>query len=238
MTSKQQILSIDIGVRNLAMWVEEFDGEKLQEFKKQYKTINPKLVDNNLPSEAYKTFLDNFLLTSSKTIWADKIDLCEDEKVINKTKNHMIILNNNILFNVIKQFDKRRDILINVDTIVIERQLKDNPNAQVIQNHIHAYLLHQYGLSKNVVIFDSCHKTRVLGCPKKVATTGAGEDKGKMVKINKTFRKKWTTNLTRRIMFDRKDKTFYNFVFEQNKSKADDLSDTFCQACAYVLLNL
>ncbi len=232
MTTKQQILSIDIGVRNLAMWVEEFDLQKLADFKKQYKTINPKLVENNVPSETYKTFLDQFLLTSSKTIWADKIDLCEDEKVINKTKNNMIILNNNILFNIIKQFDKRRDILIHVNTIVIERQLKDNPNAQVIQNHIHAYLLHQYGLSKDIVIFDSCHKTRVLGCPKKV------EDKGKMVKINKTFRKKWTTNLTRRIMFDRKDKTFYNFVFEQNKSKADDLSDTFCQACAYVLLNL
>jgi hypothetical protein len=230
--TKQQILSIDIGVRNLAMWIEEFDVEKLQECKKQYKTINPKLVENNVPSEEYKIFLDNFLLTCSRTVWADKIDLCEDEKVINKTKNHMIILNNNILFNVIKQFDKRRDILINVDTIVIERQLKDNPNAQVIQNHIHAYLLHQYGLSKDVVIFDSCHKTRVLGCPKKF------EDKGKMIKINKTFRKKWTTNLTRRIMIDRKDKIFYNFVFDQNKSKADDLSDTFCQACAYVLLNL
>jgi len=232
MTTKQQILSIDIGVRNLAMWVEEFDLQKLANFKKQHKTINPKLIENNVPSEEYKTFLDNFLLTSSRTIWADKIDLCEEEKVINKTKNNMIILNNNILFNIIKQFDKRRDILIHVNSIVIEKQLKDNPNAQVIQNHIHAYLLHQYGLSKDIVIFDSCHKTRVLGCPKKV------EDKGKMVKINKTFRKKWTTNLTRRIMFDRKDKTFYNFVFEQNKSKADDLSDTFCQACAYVLLNL
>ena len=35
---------------------------------------------------------------------------------------------------------------------------------------------------------------------------------------------------------ERKDKTTFEYVFSKNKSKADDLSDTLCQAFAYVIL--
>jgi hypothetical protein len=226
-----RVLSIDIGVRNLAMWIEEYDVDRLEERKKSLKKISKRVNENNESTEEYKTFLKDFFLECSKTVYADKIDLCENTE-FKKTKNNMIILNNQILFNVIKELDKRKDILINVKYIVIEKQLKNNPNAQAVQNHIHAYFLHQYGLSKIVEVFDSCHKTRMLGCPRKINV------EGKMQKINKAYRKKWTTNLTRGILFDRKDKKFYQYVFEENKSKADDLSDTFCQASAFVLLQL
>lgn len=226
----EQVLSIDIGVRNLALWIEEYNMDSVRTKQQELKKITKRTNENNEPTEEYKTFLNNFLLSCSRTIYADKIDLCENED-FKKTKNHMIILNNRILFNIVKEFDKRKDILINVKHIVIEKQLKNNPNAQAIQNHIHAYFLHQYGLSKNVEIFDSCHKTRILGCPKKVTVDG------KMTKINKSYRKRWTTNLTQNILLERKDKKFYKFVFEDNKSKADDLSDTFCQSSAFILLH-
>lgn len=226
-----RVLSIDIGVRNLAMWIEEYDVDRLEERKKSLKKISKRVNENNESTEEYKTFLKDFFLECSKTVYADKIDLCENTE-FKKTKNNMIILNNQILFNVIKELDKRKDILIDVKYIVIEKQLKNNPNAQAVQNHIHAYFLHQYGLSKIVEVFDSCHKTRMLGCPRKINV------EGKMQKINKAYRKKWTTNLTRGILFDRKDKKFYQYVFEENKSKADDLSDTFCQASAFVLFQL
>lgn len=226
-----RVLSIDIGVRNLAMWIEEYDIDKLEERKKSLKKIGKRVNENNESTEEYKNFLKDFFLECSKTVYADKIDLCENTE-FKKTKNNMIILNNQILFNVIKELDKRKDTLIDVKYIVIEKQLKNNPNAQAVQNHIHAYFLHQYGLSKIVEVFDSCHKTRMLGCPRKINV------EGKMQKINKAYRKKWTTNLTRGILFDRKDKKFYQYVFEENKSKADDLSDTFCQASAFVLLQL
>jgi len=230
----EQVLSIDIGVRNLALWIEEFNKDKLKEFKQSLSKISKKerLTANNEPTEAYKTFLNSFMSGCGKTVYADKIDLCENVK-ISYTKNRMIIITNEILFNIIKEFDKRRDILINVKTIVIEKQLKTNPNAQMIQNHIHAYFLHQYGLSKHVEIFDSCYKTRLLGCPRKIKDN---DNEGKLKKINKSYRKRWTTNLTRDVLMERKDKKFFDFIFNQNKSKADDLSDTFCQACAYILL--
>jgi hypothetical protein len=230
----EQVLSIDIGVRNLALWIEEFNPDKIQESKESLSNISKKdrLTPNNEPTEAYKTFLNTFLSGCSRTIYADKIDLCENIK-ISYTKNRMIIVTNEILFNIVKEFDKRRELLTNVKTIVIEKQLKTNPNAQMIQNHIHAYFLHQYGLTKHVEIFDSCYKTRLLGCPRKIKDN---DNEGKLKKINKSYRKRWTTNLTRDVLMERKDKKFFDFIFNQNKSKADDLSDTFCQVCAFVLL--
>lgn len=234
----QRVLSIDIGVRNLAIWIEDFDKTKISEGEKKLQEIKKadRTNQNNEATQAYKTFLNDFMTTSSTTIYADKIDLCDgkDGVKVSYTKNKMIILTNEILFNIIREFDKRRDLIRNVDVIVIEKQLKNNPNAQAIQNHIHAYFLHQYGLSKHVEIFDSCHKTRVLGCPRKIKENGSD----KMVKINKSYRKRWTTNLTRDILMLRKDKKFFDFVFNQNKTKADDLSDTFCQAYAYMLLKI
>lgn len=230
----EQVLSIDIGVRNLALWIEEFDTTKLNEAKQLLTKIKKqdRVNSNNECSPDYKEFLNHFMVKCSKTVYADKIDLCEGVK-LTYTKNRMIIITNQILFNIIKELDKRRDLLLNVRKIVIEKQLKTNPNAQIIQNHIHAYFLHQYGLSKHVEIFDSCYKTRVLGCPRKIKDP---DDASKLKKINKAYRKKWTTNLTRDIFMLRKDKKFFDFVFNQNKAKADDLSDTFCQVCAYVLL--
>jgi hypothetical protein len=225
-----QVLSIDIGVRNLALWIEEYNSDKIQECKQKFKIIKQRTNDNNEPTEEYKTYLQEFMTSASKTIYADKIDLAENIE-FKKTKNNMIILDNRILFNVVKEFDKRRELLLNVNCIIIEKQLKNNPNAQTIQNHIHAYFLHQYGLSKNVEIFDSCHKTRLLGCPRKISVDG------KMQKINKAYRKRWTTKMTQNTLLERKDKKFYRFVFEENKSKADDLSDTFCQATAFMLYN-
>ena len=34
-----QVLSIDIGVRNLALWIEEFNKDKLKEFKQSLSKI-------------------------------------------------------------------------------------------------------------------------------------------------------------------------------------------------------
>lgn len=222
-----RVLSIDIGVKNLALWIEEYNLDNLSLLKQQYKLISPKVDANNIPSKPYADFINKFLV-SSKTIFYDKIDITTGKE--RRTKNKAIILSNETLFNIIKEFDKRKDIFIHVGHIVIEKQLKTNPMAQTIQNHVHAYFLHQYGLTKEIEIFDSVHKTRVLGCPKKITKDD------KLVKINKAYRKKWTTNKTRDIMIDRKDKATFKYIFEDNKSKVDDLSDTFCQSSAYVLL--
>lgn len=227
-----KVLSIDIGVKNFALWIEEFDKTKLDEFKKTYsskfKSPSKRCNQNNDPTEEYDKFLKEFMQSSS-TITCKKIDFSEDEKT-NKTKRGMMILNNNIFQSIIKKLDENKTFFDDVDHIVIEKQLKTNPNAQTIEHHVHAYFIHRYGLTKPVVSFESRHKTRVLCCPKKI------KKDDKLVRIDKPYRKKWTTDKVLNIMMERKDKTTFEYVFSKNKSKADDLSDTLCQAFAYVIL--
>jgi len=227
-----KILSIDIGVKNFAMWIEEFFPVKIEEFKKEFsssfKTPAKRCDKNNEATPEYADFLKRFMV-SSKTVFCKKIDFSSEEKC-EKTKRGQIILDNNIYYSIIRNLDLYKIHFDDIDYIVIEKQLKTNPNAQTMEHHVHAYFIHRYGLQKKVVSFESRHKTRVLCCPKKVKKDDA------FVKINKAYRKKWTTDKVMNVMIERKDKETFDYVFSKNKSKADDLSDTLCQAFAFIVL--
>jgi len=228
-----KVLSIDIGVKNFAMSIEHFHQDKIDEFAKLFKATFKKPASrcdaNNDATPEYEDFLKKFMVEASRTELCCKIDFSEDQKT-SKNKNNQIILNNNIFYNIIKCLDQYKDKFDEVDYIVIEKQLKTNPNAQTIEHHVHAYFINKYGIDKEVINFESRHKTRVLCCPKKVMKGDV------MKKIDKPYRKKWTTNKVMNVMLERKDKVSFDYIFTKNKSKADDLSDTICQAIAFVLL--
>jgi hypothetical protein len=228
-----KVLSIDIGVKNFAMCIENFNQDIVNNFSKEYKQKFKKptsrVNDNNEPNTDYEDFLKRLLNESSKTELVSKIDFSEDQKT-SKTKNNQIILNNGIFYNIIQKLNEYEKSFEDVDYIVIEKQLKTNPNAQTIEHHVHAYFINKYGLSKEVINFESRHKTRVLCCPKKITKDGV------LKKIDKPYRKKWTTNKIMNTMLERKDKETFDYIFAKNKSKADDLSDTICQAVAFIIL--
>lgn len=227
-----KILSIDIGVKNFAMCVEHYNEDVLSTLSTEYKNKFKKPITrcdvNNEATEEYSNFLYRFMKDASTTVMCNKIDF-SDEKT-SKNKRGQVILDNNIFQSIITKLDQYKSYYDDVNYIVIEKQLKTNPNAQTIEHHVHAYFIHRYGLSKEVINFESRHKTRVLCCPKKI------KKNDKMVNIDKTFRKKWTTNKVMNVMMERKDKSTFEYIFTKNKSKADDLSDTICQAMAFVLL--
>lgn len=228
-----KVLSIDIGVKNFAMCIEEFDESLVEsyskEFKSKFKSTVSRCDSNNKATEEYNIFLNKFMVETCRTIFLKKIDFSEDEK-FDKNKRGQLILNNNIFYSIIKNLDKFKEDFDSVDYIIMEKQLKTNPNAQTIEHHVHAYFIHRYGTNKEIENFESRHKTRVLCCPKKVMKND------KLTKIDKSYRKKWTTDKVMNIMLDRKDNSMFDYIFKKNKSKADDLSDTICQAIAFILL--
>lgn len=227
-----KILSIDIGVRNFAMCIENYDDNMLTTFSNEYKNKFKKPVNrcdaNNEATQDYADFLIRFMRDASTTVMCNKIDFSDEKS--SKNKRGQVILDNKIFQSIITKLDENKTYFDDVDYIVIEKQLKNNPNAQTVEHHVHAYFIHKYGLSKEVINFESRHKTRVLCCPKKM------KKNEKMVNIDKTYRKKWTTNKVMNVMMERKDKSTFEYIFTKNKSKADDLSDTICQAMAFVLL--
>jgi hypothetical protein len=230
------VLSIDIGTKNLAMCLETFDKTKLNELE-----ITPELTkrkrytSNGEPTPVFIEFLNKFY-TIGKTIWLQKADITDDDndKFVMCGKRRMRIVEttmllrlNNFLKSIKKDIDK-------ADVIVIEQQLKTNPNAQYIQHHIQSVFLMWYNLDKPIISFPSKNKTQILGAPKKV------EIDGKIVKRlnkgNKNSTKSWACDITNKILTLRNDENTKEFIFIKNKSKRDDLSDVIIQANTYFLM--
>lgn len=208
-------LSIDIGVHNMAFYIEEFDAERL-------KTIScPKLLrydDNGCPTARWKDVLKN-VYTNGKKIFHDKADLSTSKGTNFDVK---IFINlSHYLDSIISQINE-------CDFIIIEQQMKTNPMAQRLEQHCVSWLTFMYLDTKQIIVFPARNKTQVLGAPKKLL-----DSKGKLKKMTKPQRKKWACDETAYILNLRDDIESLHFVFSLNKSKKDDLSDVVVQLNAF-----
>lgn len=113
--------------------------------------------------------------------------------------------------------------------ILIEQQMKCNNIALALMHHLFAFLLIHYP-TKTVKLYPSKNKTRILGAPLKVEN-----DDGKLERVTKYQRKKWSTVCANELLLDRKDSHWHNYIFVTNKSKKDDLSDVLMQTLSYVV---
>lgn len=104
------------------------------------------------------------------------------------------------------------------DFIVIEQQLDKNPMCQVIEHHVHAFIISQYLTNKIIASYPASRKTQRLNAPKSL-------------KGNKTARKKWATHKAIEILQLRKDKETLKFLMKHDK--LDDFCDAFCMMQAF-----
>jgi hypothetical protein len=208
-------LSIDIGVHNMAFYIEEFDIDEMK------KLACPKILrytDNGEPTTRWKEILKK-VYKNGKKIFHDLVDLSDEKGV--KFDVQIFINLSNYLENHIDQIDQ-------CDFIIIEQQLKRNPMAQRLEQHCVSWLTFMYLDTKEIVIFPSKHKTQVLGAPKKVT-----DSKGKLKKMTKHQRKKWACEIACEILNLRDDLESLHFVFSTNSKKKDDLSDIILQLNAF-----
>lgn len=98
---------------------------------------------------------------------------------------------------------------------VLEKQLKKNPEAQRIEQHIYSYLVIRYRLTKDVIPFLSKLKYTETGLPVNIK--------------KKYYRKKWAWMKCKEILEEIGDKGSLDYIFKVHKDKKDDLSDTLLQ---------
>lgn len=219
------ILSIDIGVRNLSLCKEYYDLEEAQKIPK---------IDKK---ERYNKDLT---ITDKYKDYVNKVIKCGALKMIDKTDltngGNAQFITTRILLNLIDYLDSlnKKDYFKDLDFILIEKQLKSNPNAQVIEAHIHNYFLMLYRDTIPVILYPSKNKTRVLGMELKKID----EKTNKLRKVIKRERKIWSCEQALNLLTLRKDATAIEYIFKKNKSKKDDLSDILIQCLSYVLLQL
>jgi hypothetical protein len=117
------------------------------------------------------------------------------------------------------------------DMVLIEQQMKINNVAIALMYHLQAFILISYESKIPVKLYPSKNKTRVLGAPLKVQ-----DDAGKIKKVTKYERKKWSAQQAEIMLKNRPDhQEWYSYIFLTNKSKKDDLSDVLMQSLSYIL---
>ena len=210
------IVSIDIGLKTFSMFKEHFDYTTAKTIKK--------------PKQCYKK---NGEATDEFEEYVLNVSKCGSTQFIEKKEfgDRNEFFSGKVFLRIIDYFDDlhfKQKVFDDVDVIIIEKQLGRNPMATVIMHHVYSWLLNQFRTFKKIILYPSKNKTRILGAP-----LSDVDEEGKRVKMDKSFRKKWSTEKTQQILIERNDEKTYRYIFEQNKSKKDDLSDTITQCLSY-----
>jgi hypothetical protein len=215
-TENLSVISIDVGLRNLAICKEVYNIGKC-------KCIKP-------PSEFYDEFGESMtdmkrfikeIGCIGKLVHFEKKDL-GDKKCYYSGQTY---------FTLYEWLDDlcEKGLFTDVHTILIEQQLKTNNICISIMHHLHSYFLLKFKRYKVVVLYQSRNKTRVLGA----ALTKKSKEDGKLVKTTKYNRKVWSVKLITDLLSSRKDETSLKLL--SSEKKKDDICDTVSQLLSYVV---
>ncbi len=126
----------------------------------------------------------------------------------------------NLLDNLHTYLKDNVKLFTTLDFICIEQQLDVNPLCQVIEENVRAFIIINFGTSKEVISYPAKRKTIRLKAPKNIQ--GAK---------NKPKRKIWAIEKALEILELREDKKSIKFL--KKKQKLDDFSDCICMMQAF-----
>jgi hypothetical protein len=220
------VASFDIGKKNFAFYIEEFDKNLLIDLPliPKPKRYNP----NGTPTVEFKKQLKN-ICSNGKTILFKNSDLtenCSPGKYLDPETYH----------NMVDLLDQYKEYWDQCDAFVIEEQMsfgnRRNTMALKLGQHCYSYFVFNYGRFKSIIEFKAYHKTQVLGCKKLEKKTKKGKISYKA--IDKPARKKWSILKATEILEGRGD--FETMSKLTTQKKKDDLADVVCQLEAFKFL--
>lgn len=233
--NKIWVVSFDIGIKNFAFCLEEYDKTILNSIPKMPNEKDRYNLDGS-SKEVFSAQLDK-LYKSGKIILFVNKDLSEGKKCENK-------LDRDVYFNMYNHLDNYKEYWDNCNVFVVEEQMsfgkKQNKNACKLAQHCQSYFMFYYCKFKPVVEFPAYHKTQVLGAPKIEKVTKKGKKTYKA--MEKRERKKWAVIKAKQILELRNDSV--NLEHFQNKKKKkgvkklklDDLSDCMLHNASFIYL--
>lgn len=217
-----RVASFDIGKKNFAFCVEEFDDTQLG----GKMPSNPYNSDGS-PTEEMTTIL-NTVYQSGRLVLHENLDLTYncDKKMK---------LDPQTFYNMVEQLDKYREFWQSCDIFIIEEQMSfgrsTNTMAVKLGQHCFSYFVIKYP-GKKVMEFHAYHKTQVLGAKKIETRTKKG--KVKWVSMDKPKRKKWSIENAKIILEARGEVDILTNL--KTVKKKDDLADVLNQLQAFKVL--
>jgi hypothetical protein len=213
MEERTHILSIDIGTRNFAFWMESYPtaifSEKCVTSYNQDGTAQP----------ATQSILEKVAMSGKTVLFAN-----EDIQTGVETKNEV---SNDTLCTLTEFLDSNMDAFSRCDYIVVEKQMQfgkiRNTRAVRVAHHVQSYFLIKFGRLAQVFSFPAYHKTQVSG-------------KVRFKSVDKPTRKKWAVSTAEDILLARRD--FTTIEKMALMKKRDDVSDCLLQSIAFCVVNL
>lgn len=218
-----QICSIDIGSKNFAFYIEEFNASKLER-------INNISKDERYNSNGTLTDLMDVLL---KEVFVNGKTILHINEDLTKNTDKDKYLDQQIYYNMIDHLEKYKEYLDKCSYFVIEQQLKRNTKAMKLGQHCASYFMIKYGKTKPLIEFPAYYKTTILGAIK----TFDKQYKNGNIKwktLGDKERKKWAISKVFDILSIRGEENALNNI--KTKKKQCDLADTNCQLQAFKYL--
>ena len=220
------IASFDIGKKNFAFYIEEFDKSEI---------IKLPRLPNTKRYNADGTTTPDFEKIVKKVCLNGKCILFENKDLTEGCKKGSY-LDPETYHNMTDLLDQYVDYWDQCDAFVIEKQMsfgkRHNTMALKLGQHCWSYFAFKYGRFKEIIEFPAYHKTQVLGAKKIEKITKKGTSKYNS--IDKTARKKWSVEKAISILNERKDSDTISSI--TSAKKRDDLADVLCQLQAFKIL--
>lgn len=232
---KVRLLSIDVGIHNMAFYMEEIDEKELNELCKgcRLNKGEKRFNENGEAIGKYQELVQR-ISVHGECLFVQKLNLSE------KKGNQFDL---QIFVNLSKFLNDNKLLMDTVNKVIIEQQLKTNPMAQRIEQHCISWFTFHYSVSKEIIVFPSRNKYIFIGMPKKMINKKTQTLK----KITKTQRKKWACDVTLELLKQKEIQSvekskdgnivtasqLLHYIFKENAAKKDDISDTICQLNAY-----
>jgi hypothetical protein len=211
-----KIISFDIGLKTCSVAVEEYKIENCELVSPQAKQ---QYIKGGEATEPMKQYIQNVSMLGQV--------LLLEKRCLGDKKTFFV---NQAFHNLYAWCQELNTHLQTADIILIEQQMKTNNIALALMYHLQAYLLIHYP-TKDIRLYPSKNKTRILGAP--LYTTNA--ETNKVTRVTKYQRKKWSTECASVMLKARNDQQWFDYIFVQNKSKKDDLSDVLMQSLSYIV---
>jgi len=218
--------SFDIGKKNFAFYIEEFDRTGLMECENVDKAS--RYNTNGTSTVEFEGVLKKVCMNGKRVLFVNS-DLT----------NHCVkgsYLDPETFHNMTDLLDKYASYWDKCLAFVIEKQMSfgktHNTMALKLGQHCYSYFCFKYGRFKEIIEFPAYYKTQILGAQKIEKKTKSGKISYKA--MDKPTRKKWSVVKATDILTARGDTETISSL--TNVRKRDDLADCLTQLQAWKYL--
>lgn len=219
-----QVASFDLGKKNFAFCIEEFNKSELIHIQNipKIERYNNDGTPTVKMQEILNQIYNNGCIVLHKNL--DLTENCDPKLKLDPETFHNMT---DVLDKYIEYWDK-------CSAIIIEEQMsfgkKLNKMAMKLGQHCYSYFTFKYGRYKPIIEFPAYHKTQVLGAPK---IEGKPYKSGKIryKAMEKPARKKWSVEKAIEILTNRGEDDTLKSIHKMKKR--DDICDTICQLQAF-----